>query len=72
MEAMATPEQKTAYENALSKVVVYQDATPQFMMSYPYSFIIRKHCGLTTYIRQPEFPALDQAYETTDWGRFLN
>jgi hypothetical protein len=75
MEAMATPEQKTAYENKLSKVVVYQAATPQFMMGYPYypySFIIRKHCGLTTYIRQPEFPALDQAYETTGWGRFLN
>jgi hypothetical protein len=72
LEAMATPEQKTAYENKLSKVVVYQAATPQFATGHPHSFIIRKHCGLTTYIRQPEFPALNQAYETTGWSRFLN
>ncbi|KAA6300177.1 MAG: hypothetical protein EZS26_003684 [Candidatus Ordinivivax streblomastigis] len=72
MEAVATPEQKTAYENALSKVVVYQAATPQFMPGYPYSFVIRMHCGLTTYICQPEFSALNQAYETTGWGRFLS
>ncbi len=63
LRTIATQEQFTAYENALSKVVEYQAATPQFMIGYPFSFNIYSHCGLTTYIRQEGFPELNEAYE---------
>ena len=71
VEALADSNQLTDYENALSEVVVYQAATPLFMPGYQYSFMISKHCGLTTYIEQPQFPDLNQAWEQTEWGRAL-
>ena len=69
MEALADSGQLTNYEKALSDVVVYQAATPLFMPGYQYSYMIFKHCGLTTYIEQPQFPDLNQAWEQSGWGR---
>lgn len=69
VETLANPDQKTDYEKALSEVVVYQAATPLFMSGYPYSFFIFKHCGLTTYIEQPQFSNLNQAYRQLGWSK---
>ncbi|MDR3236303.1 MAG: hypothetical protein LBT48_06205 [Prevotellaceae bacterium] len=60
--------QKTAYDNALARVVCYEAATPQFMPGYAYSFSIRTHCGLTVYIRQDDFAALNSAYDEQAWS----
>ena len=69
MEALSNSEQLTNYEKILSEIVVYQAATPLFMNGYPYSYIIRKHCGLTTYIEQPQYPELNQAYQQLGWSQ---
>ncbi|MDR1809447.1 MAG: hypothetical protein LBR34_03455 [Prevotella sp.] len=69
VSAIATPEQKTAYEEVLSQIVRYQAATPQFMQGQAYSFTIRRHSGLTVYIRQDGFPALNSAYGKLQWSR---
>ena len=68
METLAEPDLLTDYEKALSEIVVYQAATSLFMSGYPYSFLIRKHCGLTTYIEQPQYPDLNQAYQQLGWS----
>jgi hypothetical protein len=71
METMADSEQLIKYEKAFSKIVVYQAATHSFMPGYPYSYLIRKHCGLTTYIEQSEYPGLNQAYRELGWSRAI-
>jgi hypothetical protein len=63
----ATPEQQQKYDDAINQVVLYHYATPQFMQGYPFSFTIRTHCGLTTYIEQDAFPALNREYEKMAW-----
>ena len=69
MEVLADGEQRANYEKTLSEIVVYQASTPLFMTGYPYSFFIRKHCGLTTYIEQSKYPELNQAYRQLGWSR---
>jgi len=69
IQSIATPEQFSVYQQALARVVTYQAATPQFMPGYAFSFNIRNHCGLTTYIRQEAFPNLNAAYNETSWTK---
>lgn len=64
---IATDEQTSRYERALASVVEYAAATPLFMQGYPYAFTIDSHCGLTTYIPQSHFPALNEEYEALEW-----
>ncbi|MCL2651630.1 MAG: clostripain-related cysteine peptidase [Candidatus Azobacteroides sp.] len=71
VETLANPDQISDYEKTLSEVVIYQAATSQFMSGYPYSFLIRKHCGLTTYIEQPQYPDLNQAWQQLGWSQAI-
>jgi len=71
IQSIATPEQFSAYQRELSHVVTYQAATPRFMPGYTFSFNIRSHCGLTTYIRQNAFPDLNAAYDETNWAKAI-
>jgi len=71
MGTQATPEQRINYEETLSKIVVFQAATYSFMSGYPHSFLIRKHCGLTTYIEQAKYPELNGAYRQLGWSRAI-
>lgn len=47
---------------ALTEVVVYEASTP-FFVDLP----IRSHSGLTVYIQQPDYPALNTAYQQLAW-----
>jgi len=71
VESFANPDQISDYEKTLSEVVIYQAATFQFMPGYPYSYLILKHCGLTTYIEQPQFPDLNQAWQQSGWSQAI-
>lgn len=53
-------------DEALRGTVVWKAATPEFLPGYN-GFRIDCHSGLTTYIEQPEFPALNAAYRRTAW-----
>ncbi|MCC8143799.1 MAG: hypothetical protein LUD02_12230 [Tannerellaceae bacterium] len=44
----------------------YKASTPSFMRGFN-GFEIEKHSGLTTYIEQESFPALNQAYRELNW-----
>lgn len=57
------------FETALSNVVEYQGATPRFLSGLTNSFIIRNHCGVTTYIPQSQFPNLNKQYKLTSWEK---
>ena len=39
------------------------------MPTYDHGFHISRHCGLTVYIPQSRFPALNAAYTETAWYR---
>ncbi|MDR3286079.1 MAG: hypothetical protein LBT27_01380 [Prevotellaceae bacterium] len=71
IEIISTNQQKADYEQIIFQIVEYQDATPQFMRNYEYSFTINKHCGLTTYIKQALFPNLNAEYDNLNWGWYL-
>lgn len=64
---MLALERKTEIKTTIEGVVEYRSATPEFMPTYSHGFQIRMHCGLTVYIPQEIFPALNQEYEKTDW-----
>jgi hypothetical protein len=70
--ALATQEQKDNYDHILSQIIEYQAATPQFMPGYLHSFIIRRHCGLTTYIKQELFSDLNHEYDKLSWNLAVN
>ncbi|MDR1161814.1 MAG: hypothetical protein LBK45_05690 [Tannerellaceae bacterium] len=53
----------------LNECVPYKDATPSFLTgsSSWMGFDIKRHSGLTTYIRQEYFPYLNQEYKKLAW-----
>lgn len=63
------PDRATEIRSAISEAVEYAAATADFMPTYDHGFHISRHCGLTVYIPQPRFPALNSAYTETDWCR---
>ena len=54
--------------------IQWKAATDEFMTQQPgyNGFQIEKHSGLTTYIPQPEFPALNAAYNNTSWAKAID
>lgn len=56
------PDLYPAFEESLRRVVVYQAASPSFV-----GLTIRRHSGLTTYIEQSAYPALNTAWHNTAW-----
>lgn len=63
------PDRATEIRTAISEAVEYAAATADFMPTYDHGFHIARHCGLTVYIPQPRFPALNAAYTETAWYR---
>lgn len=61
------PDCATEIRFAISEAVEYAAATSDFMPTYAHGFHISRHCGLTVYIPQSRFPALNAAYTETDW-----
>lgn len=54
----------------LQRSVVYAAATQQFVVG-GYGYPIRSHCGLTTYLKQRQYPILNSAYSKTSWGKMV-
>lgn len=61
------PDRATEIRTAISEAVEYAAATADFMPTYDHGFHIARHCGLTVYIPQTRFPALNTAYTETAW-----
>lgn len=64
-----SPDRATEIRSAISEAVEYAAATADFMPTYDHGFHISRHCGLTVYIPQSRFPALNAAYTETAWYR---
>lgn len=52
------------FSNMLNQVVVYKDATEQFI-----DIDIEKYSGLSIYIPRPEYTVLNNFYKTLDWNK---
>ena len=63
------PDRTAEIRAAINEAVEYAAATADFMPTYDHGFHIARHCGLTVYIPQPRFPALNAAYTETVWYR---
>jgi hypothetical protein len=50
----------------IDNCVLWKQATPSFLIQSG-GFVIERHSGLTTYILQDNFPALNSRYEDTQW-----
>lgn len=68
VEQVTTPSEYAEFENILNGIVVWKASTGTFMTGYN-GFDIKRHCGLTTYIEQPEFVKLNASYRQTAWWR---
>lgn len=63
--------QMPEFKKAISDVVLYCQATPEFLISEN-GFKINRHCGLTAYIKQEKFPFLNQKYNLLGWSNAIN
>lgn len=70
MERIASAHRQAELNTLLHGIVVWKAATPIFMDGYN-GFAINRHSGLTTYIEQGVFPALNTAYKQTSWYRII-
>ncbi|MDR0541812.1 MAG: hypothetical protein LBH19_06330 [Dysgonamonadaceae bacterium] len=62
--------QRTELRRLIGNCVIWKEATPSFLL-YSNGFYINRHSGLTTYIPQQNFPALNSRYEETEWRKAL-
>lgn len=58
--------QKDELSRLLDACVIYKASTPSFMLPYS-GFLIEKHSGLTTYIKQSNYPYLNEEYKKLKW-----
>lgn len=54
----------------IDNVVVCKAATPFFIQEYT-GFAIEKHSGLTVYIRQKNYPLMNECYMALDWYKAI-
>lgn len=57
------PQRAAAVSRAIDGVVEYAAATPWLMQGYRNGFAISRHCGLTVYLPQADFPLLNGYWE---------
>ena len=71
MRQIADENEYKAFSEALDHVVIFKDATEQFLTgkSVPYTMVdIDHYSGLSIYIPQPEDTLLNNYYRTLDWN----
>lgn len=67
----ATTLQSAQLTDVLKEVVIYSAFTNEFLLNER-GFRINAHCGLTTYIMQPQFPYLNNQYGLLEWSKALD
>jgi hypothetical protein len=70
VEKLASESQYTAFSKQLDKVVVWKAATNRFLVGQ-YGFLINRHSGLTTYIKQTVYPEINAAFENSSWYKAI-
>jgi hypothetical protein len=81
VEEIASDAHYAAFCEQLDKTVVWKEQTKRFLLSgsdeTPYfgeydGFFIERHSGLTTYIKQSIYPALNVAFENSSWYKAVS
>jgi hypothetical protein len=67
-QLLDSDEENRTLQILIDKCVVWKKATPSFL-SGSSGFVINKYSGMTGYIPQDGFPALNLKYEETEWRR---
>ncbi|MDR3250561.1 MAG: hypothetical protein LBT42_02710 [Tannerella sp.] len=70
IDSLATKAQYEAFETQLNKTVVWKAATKRFLYYYN-GFLIKRHSGLTTYIKQDDYPFLNSTFENSSWYKAI-
>ena len=73
IENLASASQYAAFCTQMEKTVVWKAQTESFFIGSGGSngFYIKRHSGLTTYIKQDVYPALNAVYESSAWYKQL-
>lgn len=71
-ERLAVGKDFDVFREKLDEVVIYKNATVAFLPAYQ-GFLIRRHCGLTTYIERPEYEEgrINKAWRQTAWYKAI-
>lgn len=68
VKQLATPDQYTAFRQAMDKAIIYKAATPKSFYAAPYQAIaINKFSGLSIYVPQEALPKLNEWYKSLAW-----
>lgn len=67
---LGTNAQQEELKQLINNCVVYKVSTKNFMIKSD-GFEIKKHSGLTTYIKQEKFPVLNEKYNDLKWSKAL-
>lgn len=59
------------FEEALSKVILYEKHTPTIYSVYGGFFNADRISGISTYVPRDQFPVTKAAYLNTDWAKFI-
>lgn len=68
---LETEAQKQELIELINNAVIYKAATVSFMPEYD-GFVINKHSGMTTYIKQQRFPFLNEKYAAMKWNQRIS
>ncbi len=66
---ISSPEQYSAFADAMQDVVIYKAATEEFNIESTVYFEIERYGGLSTYIPNPGHEILDAYYKTLAWNK---
>ncbi len=69
---ISTPEQYSAFSDAMRDVVLYKAATESFNIDNAVFFEIDRYSGLSTYIPNPGHEIMDEYYKTLAWNKAVH
>ena len=72
VEQIASEAHYATFGEQMNKTVVWKAATKNFLYGNDGGFAIKRHSGLTTYISQDVYPALNSTFRNSSWYKAID
>jgi hypothetical protein len=66
VQYLASPSNFALFENQMNKTVIWKLSSREFLTNQ-HGFVIDHHCGISTYIKQEDYPEINTAFEKSAW-----
>jgi hypothetical protein len=70
IENLVSASHYAAFQTQMDKTVVWKANTKRFLVD-DHGFLIKRHCGLTTYILQDVYPFLNEFNKNSSWSKAI-